>query len=114
MGKIVKNEIDGTTRYYNDEDRLHRVGGPAVIWAAAGDQEWYFNGIRHREDGPAIEYKNLKVWYLNGKKHREDGAAVLYYDDIENVRNQYFLNGKELEVDSLVEFIGIVRFKAFI
>jgi hypothetical protein len=40
-------------------------------------KEWYLNGIRHREDGPAVEYNDgYKAWYLNGILHREDGPAV--------------------------------------
>ena len=32
-----------------------------------GDKEWYLNGKRHREDGPAIEgASGGKSWYLNG------------------------------------------------
>ena len=34
-----------------------------------GDKEWYLNGKRHREDGPAGEYANGdKFWYLDGKQ----------------------------------------------
>ena len=42
-----------------------------------GDKEWYDNGKRHREDGPAIDWiDGHKEWYRNGKLHREDGPAV--------------------------------------
>lgn len=37
-----------------------------------GTKWWYLNGIRHREDGPVIEYANGdKWWYLNGKYYSE-------------------------------------------
>jgi len=40
---------------------------------ANGDKEWYLNGKRHREDGPAVEYANGdKSWYLNGKEVTEE------------------------------------------
>jgi len=33
-----------------------------------GSKRWYLNGLKHREDGPAVEYlTGTKVWYLNGK-----------------------------------------------
>jgi hypothetical protein len=33
-----------------------------------GDKHWYKNGTLHREDGPAIEYREgARYWYLNGK-----------------------------------------------
>jgi len=41
-----------------------------------GDQYWYLHDLRHREDGPAIEYTTGdKLWYLNGERHRADGPA---------------------------------------
>lgn len=34
-----------------------------------GDKEWFLNGKRHREDGPAVERSNGdKEWYINGKQ----------------------------------------------
>ena len=42
-----------------------------------GEKEWYKNGLRHREDGPAVEDINgYKAWYKEGKIHRLDGPAV--------------------------------------
>ena len=33
-----------------------------------GGKDWYLNGKRHREDGPAIEgARGGKWWYLNGE-----------------------------------------------
>jgi hypothetical protein len=33
--------------------------------------------LLHREDGPAVEWKNgMKEWWINGKRHRDDGPAV--------------------------------------
>lgn len=38
---------------------------------------WWKNGKLHREDGPAIEYKNgNKFWYQDNIIHREDGPAI--------------------------------------
>ena len=46
-----------------------------------GDKEWWLNGKRHREDGPAMEWADgSKSWYLNDKYHREDGPAIEYAD----------------------------------
>ena len=42
------------------------------VWAN-GTKEWYLNGKRHREDGPAIEGTDgTKYWYLNGKYLTEE------------------------------------------
>ena len=82
-----------------------------------GTKEWYRNGKRHREDGPAMEYANgSKFWYLNGKYHREDGPAIesangdkyWYLDGVEYTEYEYneeiakrknACNGKVVEVD---------------
>jgi hypothetical protein len=46
---------------------------------AYGNEEWFNEeGVLHRTDGPAIEYRDgLKYWYINGKMHREDGPAMI-------------------------------------
>jgi hypothetical protein len=64
-----------------------------VLVNTNGDREWYQNGKRHREDGPAIEDANgYKAWYKNGKIHREDGPAV---EDAGGYK-VWYIEGKEL------------------
>jgi hypothetical protein len=59
------------TVYY---DRERYSDGLNII---NGDKFWYKDGLPHREDGPAIIYKNGYVAYcIHGKYHREDGPAV--------------------------------------
>src|SRR6056300_1991360 len=60
-----------------------------------GGDKFYFSDrkmtIRHREDGPAIEYTSGdKVWYINGECHREDGPAIEYADG----SKFWYINGK--------------------
>jgi len=58
-----------------------------------GTKEWWLNGKRHREDGPAIEYPSgNRYWCLNGELHREDGPAIERPDGY----NEWWLNGKYL------------------
>jgi hypothetical protein len=72
--------------------KRHREDGPAVEWNN-GNKEWFLNGKRHREDGPAVEFADgSKYWYLNGKRHREDGPAIEYI----NGDKSWYLNGKRL------------------
>jgi hypothetical protein len=41
---------------------------PEVKVDSNGTKQWYLNGKRHREDGPAIERADgTKEWFLNGK-----------------------------------------------
>ena len=43
-----------------------------LIKLVDGTKEWYLNGKRHREDGPAIECSNgVKFWYVNNKELSE-------------------------------------------
>ena len=84
-GKFVRNNI--AIEYYQN-GRLHREDGPAIEWKN-GDKYWYKNGEFHREDGPAIENVNgYKAWYKNGERHREDGPAIeCSYGDKEWYKN---------------------------
>ena len=65
-----------------------------------GNKHWYLNGLRHREDGPAIEYPDgTKEWYLNGGYHREDGPAVEYTSGTK----KWYLNHKDIHPETLVD-----------
>lgn len=42
---------------------------PTCLKCYNGDEYWYKNGMRHREDGPAIEWADgTKFWYYNGEE----------------------------------------------
>ena len=76
----VDVDMFGTRRYYNSDNQLHRMGGPAVEFAN-GAKYWYQNGQYHRTDGPAAEVANgAKYWYQNGQYHRTDGPAIMWPD----------------------------------
>ncbi|RTK95490.1 MAG: hypothetical protein EKK64_06625 [Neisseriaceae bacterium] len=58
------------------KNKLHNTNGPAVIYKN-GREEWYFEGKRHREDGPAVDSENIKIWYKKGLRHRENDPALI-------------------------------------
>lgn len=63
---------------------LHREDGPAIEWKN-GYKAWYQNGERHRVGGPAVEWANgYKEWYSNGRLHRVDGPAVEYFNGLKS------------------------------
>ena len=67
----------------------HRENGPAKVWSS-GDQAWYRNGKFHRDGGPAIIWSNgYQEWYKNGLLHREDGPAIIRYE----IESYYFFQG---------------------
>ena len=83
--QVTKNSKE----WYNLEGQLHREDGPAVEYKN-GDKSYYMNGKRHREDGPAMEYVDgYKSYYINGNRHREDGPSVEYAGGDKS----YYING---------------------
>jgi hypothetical protein len=70
---------DSTEEWYREGER-HREDGPALI-RADGGQEWYLNGKLHRENGPAvIAADGSEEWFREGLRHRNDGPAVVRCD----------------------------------
>ena len=87
----MKVSINGSQYWYFNGKR-HREDGPALI-ESGGAQYWYHHGKRHREDGPAlIESDGSQYWYLNDKLHREDGPAIVF----SNGERRWYLNGKRV------------------
>lgn len=69
---------------------------PEITIGPDGTKEWYRNGKRHRDGGPAIEwFDGTKVWFQNGQLHREDGPAYEGRDG----DDQYHLFDVELTFD---------------
>lgn len=85
--KITDN---GTKRYYNNMDELHRKDGPAIIYVN-GDKSWYLNGLRHRKDGPAIDWKHNKEFFINNKKltEKEINEHIQKSNDVTKTIDEY-------------------------
>lgn len=63
-----------------------------------GDKEWWLNGKRHREDGPACEWADGdKKWYLNGKEVTEEEHKI---------RKLRTSKTKELTVQEISDLLG--------
>lgn len=73
MSEEIKNgqyKYPNRVEFYLNGEK-HREEGPAVEWKDGG-KEWWFEGKRHNEDGPAIEMNNgAKYWYIFGKQYTE-------------------------------------------
>jgi len=87
---------DEITKWYLD-GKIHRGNNlPAIeyISSANGYKAWYVNGLRHRENGPAIEYADgSKGWYLKGLYYTEEE-----FNEKMNPK-QDSCDGKMVEVD---------------
>ena len=90
-----------TLFYKNSDGKYHREDGPAIIWKN-GTQEWFLHGKRHRTDGPAIVYADgTEAWYLHDKRHRTDGPAVIRPDGTK----EWYLNDRRLEFKKYINKI---------
>ena len=86
----VKVDYRGNREWFLNGNR-HREDGPAIEYSD-GTRCWYLNDNLHREDGPALEYSDgTRCWCLNGDLHREDGPACEYA----NGNREWWLNGVE-------------------
>ena len=75
----IETSEDGTVVYYLGDRRdniFHCEDGPAIK-ALNGDEEWYYEGTKHRDGGPAVKDRWGEYWFSNGLVHREDGPAVI-------------------------------------
>lgn len=77
--------------YYNVDNKMHRLYGPAYISKKFDIEAWYKDGELHRKDGPAYRHKNCRYWYLNGQLHRLDGPAV----DAAGHPKEYWIGGQQ-------------------
>ncbi len=85
-----------STAYYKN-NKLHREDGPAIEWKN-GNKHWLLNDRLHRTDGPAIDLVEtelectVKKWSINGKYHREDGPAV----EFGNGYKEWWIDGEKI------------------
>lgn len=62
-----------------------------------GDKEWFKNGKRHREDGPAIEWRvGSKEWFIDGVRYEiydleEMFISALFLETKKGKYNLYWL-----------------------
>ena len=95
--------IKSTSWYING--RLNRMEDlPSIIGYDNNGQRqiisknWFKDGVRHRDNGPAfINYNNgqiIKKWYKDGQLHRDDGPAIINYDINGQIISQaWYING---------------------
>lgn len=83
---------DGTREWYRDGLR-HRENGPARVSREA--QHWYQHGKLHRLDGPAIIKDTEEQWFLHEHRHRLDGPAIVVKHDCADPHGYFFIHGIE-------------------
>lgn len=87
---FVFERNNGDFEFYKN-DLLHQEEKLPAIKRNNGSLEWWVDGKRHREDGPAVinTYGTLE-WWVNGERHREGGPAIINDDEYE-----WWFNGKK-------------------
>jgi hypothetical protein len=94
----------GNKRWYHNGLR-HRTNGPAIEYAN-GERIWYQNNQLHRTNGPAIEFAyGDKAWYQNNKRHRTDGPAVEYTDGYK----AWWFKGVEYDFNDWLNLVDITE-----
>jgi hypothetical protein len=87
------------------KDILHREDGPAIEYRD-GSKKWFLNGKHHRVDGPAIEGADgTKIWMKNDRRHRIDGPAA----EFGNGDQTWWLDDKWLPYEEFSELIKEVK-----
>lgn len=76
MREIVRRMEEAGIRCWTNASGFHRTDGPAILYPD-GREEWYRDGTRHREGGPAICGGAVSAWYQDGQRHRTDGPAYV-------------------------------------
>lgn len=70
LRKLVN--ANGTICYFNKDDRLHRIHGPAII-CTNGSVEWWVEGNLHRINEPAVIWPSgYKEWWEYGKRLKRE------------------------------------------
>jgi len=91
-GYVITESQYGHWREWFLNGKRHREDGPAAE-RSDGSREWFLDGKLHREDGPAIEWADgTRQWCINGKRHREDGPAIEWASGI----RKWYLNSKSM------------------
>ena len=89
----VKVYENGTTYWRDKKERLHRLNGPAVIYAD-GSKFYYHHGKLNRLDGPAVVYADgRKEWWINGVLYTE----VDFHKKVAELNNT--CDGKVVEIE---------------
>ena len=58
---------------------------PIMSIASNGDKKWKLNGVLHREDGPAREFRTgRKEWWLNGDQYSKEQYTLMMFFGVNN------------------------------
>jgi hypothetical protein len=91
----VTDKITKIQKWYKDK-KLHNVDGAPAVVHPNGRKEWYKSGLRHRgNDLPAVEdpAAGVQEWWVSGKRHRDEAKDSPAYINNSNGVHMWFVNG---------------------
>ena len=92
MRLVSKPDVQSWSIYYFDAlGRRHNSHGPAINHNNR-TKMWFVDGVRHREDGPALITGIGEIWYYHGLIHRLTGPAQTHH---EYNTKSYHIHGRE-------------------
>lgn len=74
--EITRTEFEWGAEWRNEQGELHREDGPAIEWPDDAFA-WCLNNNYHRIGGPALVANGCQEWWQNGQRHNEDGPAFI-------------------------------------
>lgn len=100
MNQLILEEPDRISHWLITSNYIlipHREDGPAFKYFD-GNKEYFTNGKRHRDNGPAFIWGDNYEYWVNGKLHRLDGPALFHASKkvlgIPEIY-KYYINGQE-------------------
>lgn len=107
IGKLYPDVYSWREVWVNDEGLLHNLNGPAFRGSDNGREEWWRDGIRHRNGGPALTTDHREEWWYNGLFYP---SAEDFYDSTVVVPlNQKFSQLREALHSETKEILKVFR-----
>lgn len=105
-GDLTREDYNNGIIHWRRNNHFHRINGPAKFTPAniMGNQydteEWYINGLRHRDTEPAVISGPFKQWWYHGLLNRLDGPAIDYF-----TRQEWYVLGQRMPFNSTSAYL---------
>ena len=109
-GKIGKYQTYYNSFNLNHYTILYDNPGYVCIITYYGDKYYFFNKLKHKDDGPAVcIYNQVDMYYMEGKLHRLDGPAKIFKDG----RLEWWYQDNKINVTNQRDFERIIKLKIY-
>lgn len=91
---------------YNERGNLHSYNDKPAVSYSDGTKYWYYDGVLHRENGPAIVYSNDEVSFYYHGENLKFSEWVKLVDITEEKATELFLTCIESEIKSTSSYFN--------